>query len=220
MNGLKKKAAKRGGSHQTKPRSGYDARFTWIISLHKAGKSVKEIAAEVAIHPGNVHRALKKWREDGGGKSSPPPTNVPEAEPMPLPLPPTPLPQIPPDSPPPPQPPQSTGQPESPVTKTITFSPDSLPLLDAAVLVLHKNPSNSMRPNDMVDMAIACGIWTMKAGKTPGATLWKSILSEIKRKGCRSRFAWTSPGRYGLTEFGREWVLNRQAGTADKKVGG
>lgn len=189
-----------------------------IIHYHKIGWSAKRIGSKVNLHHGNVMKILAKWRAGAdieqvehveiepaatatvARQPASPPANVP-VEPTTL---------------------GGTDGPggESATPSVATGNTSSTPtiplliplsLIDAAAINLLRNDRNSMRPNDMVDAVIKFGLWQQRAGKTPGATLWKSILAEIKRKGDSSRFAWTESGHYGLTQTGMEWAKAKVA---------
>jgi len=71
-------------------------------------------------------------------------------------------------------------------------------LLDAAAHLLSLGTGDPMRCKDIVDLAVARGLWTPGNGKTPSNTLYASILREIKTKGDASRFAKTERGKFAL----------------------
>ena len=69
-------------------------------------------------------------------------------------------------------------------------------LLDAAILVL-REAGQPMNTKEMVDAVLAKDLWKSD-GKTPGATLYSSILREIQKKGDGARFRKTERGRFEL----------------------
>lgn len=50
----------------------------------------------------------------------------------------------------------------------------------------------------MVEAMSAKGLWTSPAGKSPDATLYASILSELAAKGADARFVKVAPGKFAL----------------------
>jgi hypothetical protein len=72
-----------------------------------------------------------------------------------------------------------------------------LSALDAAAKVLGeaKEPLNSKA---MIEAMATKGYWTSPGGKTPHATLYSAILSEITKKGKESRFRKADRGHFGL----------------------
>ncbi len=71
-------------------------------------------------------------------------------------------------------------------------------LLDAAAHLLSLGTGDPMRCKDIVDLAVARGLWTPGGGKTPSNTLYASILREIKTKGDASRFVKADRGKFAL----------------------
>ena len=71
-------------------------------------------------------------------------------------------------------------------------------LLDAAAHLLSLGTGDPMRCKDIVDLAVARGLWTPGGGKTPANTLYASILREIKTKGDASRFIKAERGKFAL----------------------
>ena len=69
-------------------------------------------------------------------------------------------------------------------------------LLDAAAHLLSLGTGDPMRCKDIVDLAVARGLWTPGDGKTPANTLYASILREIKTKGEDSRFDKVDRGKF------------------------
>jgi len=82
--------------------------------------------------------------------------------------------------------------------------PDGKPmsLLDAAAHILSLGAALPMRCKDIVDLAVARGLWTPGNGKTPANTLYASILREIKTKGDASRFRKAERGKFALVSKG------------------
>ena len=71
-------------------------------------------------------------------------------------------------------------------------------LLDAAVHLLSLGTGDPMRCKDIVDLAVAPGLWTPGEGKTPANSLHAAIQREIKIKGDTSRFVKTDRGKFAL----------------------
>ncbi|MBN1460931.1 MAG: winged helix-turn-helix domain-containing protein [Armatimonadetes bacterium] len=71
-------------------------------------------------------------------------------------------------------------------------------LLDAAAHLLSLGTGDPMRCKDIVDLAVARGLWTPGNGRTPANTLYASILREIKTKGDTSRFVKAERGKFAL----------------------
>jgi len=71
-------------------------------------------------------------------------------------------------------------------------------LLDAAAHLLSLGTGDPMRCKDIVDLAVARGLWTPRDGKTPANTLYAAISREIKTKGDASRFAKAERGKFTL----------------------
>lgn len=71
-------------------------------------------------------------------------------------------------------------------------------LLDAAAHLLSLGTGDPMRCKDIVDLAVARGLWTPGDGKTPANTLYASISREIKTKGDASRFVKAERGKFAL----------------------
>ena len=74
---------------------------------------------------------------------------------------------------------------------------DKLSAIDAAAKVLaeSKEPLNA---KGMIEAMAAKGYWTSPGGKTPHATLYSAILSEITKKGKDARFKKTQRGHFAL----------------------
>jgi hypothetical protein len=71
-------------------------------------------------------------------------------------------------------------------------------LLDAAAHLLSLGTGDPMRCKDILDLAVARGLWTPGNGRTPANTLYASILREIKTKGDASRFVKAERGKFAL----------------------
>ena len=72
---------------------------------------------------------------------------------------------------------------------------DKLSALDAAAKVLAES-GQPMTCKEMIEAMAAKGYWTSPAGRTPEATLYSSILRELKTKGNESRFTKTARGKF------------------------
>jgi hypothetical protein len=70
-----------------------------------------------------------------------------------------------------------------------------LSALDAAAKVLQE-AGQAMNCQEMIQAMAAKGYWTSPAGKTPSATLYSSILRELKSKGKQARFQKTARGQF------------------------
>ena len=73
--------------------------------------------------------------------------------------------------------------------------PKKLSALDAAARVLGES-GQAMNCQEMVAAMAAKGYWTSPGGKTPSATLYSSILRELKTKGGEARFRKTERGKF------------------------
>ena len=72
-------------------------------------------------------------------------------------------------------------------------------LLDAAAHLLSLGTGDPMRCKDIVDLAVARGLWAPRnGGKTPANTLSAAIRREIKAKGDASRFRLAERGKFEL----------------------
>ena len=72
-------------------------------------------------------------------------------------------------------------------------------LLDAAAHLLSPGTGDdpgAMRCKDIVDLAVARGLWTPGEGRTPANTLYAAISREIKVKGNASRFVKAERGKF------------------------
>ena len=72
--------------------------------------------------------------------------------------------------------------------------------LDAAVAVLAK-AGKPLNTKTMVERMLAQGLWST-GGKTPAATIYAAIITEIAKKGDQSRFRKTERGHFELTAAG------------------
>ena len=81
-----------------------------------------------------------------------------------------------------------------PATRMI--APDAALATKQTARELYDDP---MRCKDIVDLAVARGLWTPGNGRTPANTLYASILREIKTKGDASRFVKADRGKFALT---------------------
>ena len=71
--------------------------------------------------------------------------------------------------------------------------PKKLSALDAAARVLGES-GQAMNCQEMIEAMAAKGYWSSPGGKTPSATLYSSILRELKTKGGEARFRKTERG--------------------------
>ncbi|MBU6175353.1 MAG: hypothetical protein KGQ60_16210, partial [Planctomycetes bacterium] len=69
--------------------------------------------------------------------------------------------------------------------------------IEAAIIVLGKS-KDAMNCKAMVEAMQVAGLWSTPKGATPDATLYASILREIKNKGKDSRFRKTDRGLFAL----------------------
>ena len=74
--------------------------------------------------------------------------------------------------------------------------------LDAAVTVLAE-AGKPMNTSDMVKRMLETGLWKTN-GKTPSATIYAAIITEIAKKGQQSRFRKVDRGLFELTAAGKE----------------
>ena len=86
--------------------------------------------------------------------------------------------------------------------KRDTGKPDAKPmsLLNAAAHLLSLGTRDPMRCKDIVDLAVARGLWTPGSGKTPASTLHAAMSREITTRGDDSRFRKTEPGKFTLAK--------------------
>ena len=73
--------------------------------------------------------------------------------------------------------------------------PKKLSALDAAARVLSES-GQAMNCQEMIKAMAAKGYWSSPGGKTPSATLYSSILRELKTKGGDARFRKTERGQF------------------------
>lgn len=73
--------------------------------------------------------------------------------------------------------------------------------LDSAVRVL-REAGAPMNAGDMVKTMLDKGYWST-GGKTPAATIYAAIITEIAKKGDQSRFRKTDRGMFDLTDAGK-----------------
>jgi hypothetical protein len=73
--------------------------------------------------------------------------------------------------------------------------PKKLSALDAAVRVLGES-GQAMNCQEMIEAMASKGYWSSPGGKTPSATLYSSILRELKTKGADARFRKTERGKF------------------------
>jgi hypothetical protein len=71
--------------------------------------------------------------------------------------------------------------------------------LDAAAKVLEQK-GTAMTCPELIGVMAAKGYWSSPNGKTPAATLYAGIITEIKKKGPESRFKKTAPGRFAAKD--------------------
>jgi len=70
-------------------------------------------------------------------------------------------------------------------------------LVAAAAQILAK-AAEPMKTKEMVEQAVAQGLWAPGKGKTPEATLYSAIIREIRHKGEDSRFVKIERGKFTL----------------------
>ena len=93
---------------------------------------------------------------------------------------------------------RDTGEPVATGGQRDTDEAKPMSLLDAAAHLLSLGTGDPMRCKDIVDLAVARGLWTPGEGKTPSNTLYASFLREIKTKGDASRFVKAERGKFAL----------------------
>jgi hypothetical protein len=74
-----------------------------------------------------------------------------------------------------------------------------LSAIDAAAKVLGEK-GQPMRCPEMIEAMARKGYWKSPAGKTPAATLYASILRELKIRGAKARFRKTGRGPFARTK--------------------
>lgn len=81
-------------------------------------------------------------------------------------------------------------------SKTVSVdAPKKLSAIDAAARILAES-GEPLNCQQMIEQIAAKGYWTSPGGKTPAATLYSSIIREIKLKGSASRFVKTERGKF------------------------
>jgi len=84
---------------------------------------------------------------------------------------------------------------KDPKSQAAVEQPKKLSALDAAARVLSEN-GQAMNCQEMIEAMAAKGYWSSPGGKTPSATLYSSILRELKTKGADARFRKTERGKF------------------------
>ena len=84
---------------------------------------------------------------------------------------------------------------KGPKSPAAAEQPKKLSALDAAARVLGES-GQAMNCQEMVAAMAAKGYWSSPGGKTPSATLYSSILRELKTKGADARFRKTERGKF------------------------
>jgi hypothetical protein len=90
---------------------------------------------------------------------------------------------------------KKTAAAKQPKSPAMTEPAKKLSALDAAVRVLNES-GQAMNCQEMIEAMAAKGYWTSPGGKTPSATLYSSILRELKTKGADARFRKTERGKF------------------------
>jgi hypothetical protein len=81
--------------------------------------------------------------------------------------------------------------------KTLKLVAEKLSQIAAAERVL-ADAGEPMTCKAMVEAMAAKGLWTSPGGKTPEATLYSSLLRQIKTKGKEARFKKVARGQFDL----------------------
>jgi len=92
----------------------------------------------------------------------------------------------------------TSPQPRNPPAKKPVAArgrPKRMSALDAAAQVL-ASAHKPMRAGDIITEMEARGLWKSSGGKTPGATLYSSMIREIAARGPKSRFKKTDRGLF------------------------
>ena len=84
---------------------------------------------------------------------------------------------------------------KDPKSAAAAEQPKKLSALDSAARVLTES-GQAMNCQEMVAAMAAKGYWSSPGGKTPSATLYSSILRELKTKGADTRFRKTERGKF------------------------
>ena len=88
---------------------------------------------------------------------------------------------------------------EGPAAASNAAHPKKRSALDAAAQILSET-GQPMNCQEMISVMAAKGYWTSPGGKTPAATLYSSLLREIKVKGAQARFQKTERGKFARTQ--------------------
>lgn len=73
--------------------------------------------------------------------------------------------------------------------------PGGMSCINAAAKVLAE-AGTPLSCAEMIDQMANKGLWKSPGGKTPGATLYSSILREIEKRGKEARFRKADPGKF------------------------
>jgi len=84
---------------------------------------------------------------------------------------------------------------KDPKSAAAAEQPKKLSALDSAARVLTES-GQAMNCQEMIEAMAAKGYWSSPGGKTPSATLYSSILRELKTKGADARFRKTERGKF------------------------
>lgn len=91
-----------------------------------------------------------------------------------------------------------TAKPRKSKATKRTKSPDAkMSQMDAAAKVL-ATADAPMSTKEMVEAMESKGLWSSPGGKTPAATLYSSLIRDIRKHGKESRFVKTDAGRFAL----------------------
>ena len=90
-------------------------------------------------------------------------------------------------------------QTKKPASKKPSKPAKKLSQIDAAVQVL-RAAKKPMSCREMIDAMTAKGLWTSPNGKTPHATLYASILREMKVRNGDARFVKVERGQFTLAK--------------------
>jgi hypothetical protein len=97
----------------------------------------------------------------------------------------------------------SNGKASNTLAKTAPAKKDAKPkrlsAIDAAAKVLGE-AGQPMRCPEMIEAMAKKGYWRSPGGKTPAATLYASILRELKIRGAKARFRKTGRGTFAHTK--------------------
>ena len=74
-----------------------------------------------------------------------------------------------------------------------------LSLINAAAQILAES-SEPMDVKKMVEQVTSKGLWSSPNGKTPHATLYSAIITEIKKKGDEARFTKVERGQFAIAK--------------------